>query len=388
MLKVKKNILIFTDWYLPAYKAGGPVKSIAALVFYLKDEFNFYIITSNRDVFAVKPHKNIKSNTWQTLINGEQVYYFSDEIFSFKNLLALLKEITCDAVYLNSFFSKRFTIYPLLQKKLNNIKVPILLAPRGMLGSGALNLKSKKKNAFISLAKAAGLYKNIIWHATSLQEENEIKHIFGNAVPIKNISNLILPPADSRNDYSKEINQVKICFVSRIAKKKNLLFALQVLQTITKGNIIFDIYGPAEDEVYVNTCKELAKQLPNNISVSFKGDLQGIEVEQTLKNYHLFFLPTLNENFGHAIVEAMLNGCIPLISDATPWRNLQAQNLGWDISLTEKEKFVVAIHEMLQTNQADFEKKSKAIQQYAHINCLDINTVIAYKDLFTTLTQQ
>ena len=249
MLKVKKNILIFTDWYLPAYKAGGPVKSIAALVFYLKDEFNFYIITSNRDVFAVKPHKNIKSNTWQTLINGEQVYYFSDEIFSFKNLLALLKEITCDAVYLNSFFSKRFTIYPLLQKKLNNIKVPILLAPRGMLGSGALNLKSKKKNAFISLAKAAGLYKNIIWHATSLQEENEIKHIFGNAVPIKNISNLILPPADSRNDYSKEINQVKICFVSRIAKKKNLLFALQVLQTITKGNIIFDIYGPAEDEV-------------------------------------------------------------------------------------------------------------------------------------------
>ena len=116
--------------------------------------------------------------------------------------------------------------------------------------------------------------------------------------------------------------------------------------------------------------------------------MQGIEVEQTLKNYHLFFLPTLNENFGHAIVEAMLNGCIPLISDATPWRNLQAQNLGWDISLTEKEKFVVAIHEMLQTNQADFEKKSKAIQQYAHINCLDINTVIAYKDLFTTLTQQ
>jgi len=117
MIKIKKNILIFTDWYVPAYKAGGPVKSIAALVFYLKSEFNFHIITSNKDVFATEPHKNITSNTWQTLPNGEQVYYFSDEVFSFKNLSALLKETNYDVVYLNSFFSKRFTIYPLLQKK-------------------------------------------------------------------------------------------------------------------------------------------------------------------------------------------------------------------------------------------------------------------------------
>ena len=384
-MKDKKNILIFTDWYLPAYKAGGPVKSIAALVFYLKDAFNFYIITGDKDVFATEPHKNIKSNAWQVLSNGEQVYYFSDEAFSFKNLSALLKGITCDVVYLNSFFSKRFTIYPLLQKKLNNIQVPLLLAPRGMLGSGALNLKSKKKNAFIGVAKAAGLFRNITWHATSLQEENEIKYVFGNAVPIQTISNLILPPIAGRTYYSKETSHLKICFVSRLAEKKNLLFALQVLQKITTGNIVFDIYGPAEDEAYVNACKNLAKQLPNNISVFFKGDLQGVEVEQALKNYHLFFLPTLNENFGHAIVEAMLNGCIPLISDATPWRNLQIQNIGWDISLNEKEKFMAAIDEMLHMNQVDFEIKSKDVQQYAQLHCLDTNTVTAYKNLFNRL---
>lgn len=387
MAKLKKNILIFTDWYLPAYKAGGPVKSIAALVFYLKDDFNFYIITGNKDVFTTEPHKNIKSNAWQILPNGEQVYYFSDEAFSFKSLSAVLKEISYDAVYLNSFFSKRFTIYPLLQKKLNKLKVPVLLAPRGMLGSGALHLKSKKKNAFINLAKTVGLYKGISWHATSLQEENEIRQVFGNAVPIKTISNLIMPPAAGRIDYSKEPNEVKICFISRIAQKKNLLFALQVLQSIQSGNITFDIYGPAEDEAYVNDCKDLAKQLPANVSVSFKGELQGMEVEQALKNYHLFFLPTLNENFGHAIVEAILNGCIPLLSDATPWRNLQTQNIGWDISLHEKEKFVTAVNEMLQMNQTDFEVKSKAVQQYARLHCLDENTINAYKDLFATLAQ-
>ena len=103
------------------------------------------------------------------------------------------------------------------------------------------------------------------------------------------------------------------------------------------------------------------------------------------ENYHLFFLPTLNENFGHAIVEAMLNGCIPLISDATPWRNLQAQHIGWDIALNEKEKFAAVINEVLQLSQVDFELKSKAVQQYALTNCIDNGAIEAYKSLFNSL---
>lgn len=382
-MKVKKNILIFVDWYLPAYKAGGPVKSVSALVYYLKDEFNFYIITGNKDLFATEPHKGIKSNEWNVLANGEQVFYFSDEFISFKNLRTVVEKVTYDSIYLNSFFSKRFTIYPLLLKKLGVIKKPVLLAPRGMLGSGALSLKSGKKNMFINLAKVTGLYKHIIWHATSLQEENEIKQLFTHH--IKTISNLILPTTKNRTDYTKEVNEVRICFISRITQKKNLLFALQVLQTINSGKIVFDVYGPAEEADYFKLCKELAAKLPGNITVNFKGDLQGNEVEETLKNYHLFLLPTLNENFGHAIVEAMLNGCIPLISDTTPWRNLQAQNIGWDIALTEKEKFAVAIEEVLQLSQTKFEQKSKTVQQYALTHCIDVSAVEAYKKLFNSL---
>ena len=146
---------------------------------------------------------------------------------------------------------------------------------------------------------------------------------------------------------------------------------------------MFDLYGPAEEADYYKLCAEFALTLPANISVSFKGDLQSNEVEQTLKKYHLFFLPTLNENFGHAIVEAMLNGCIPLISDRTPWRNLQTQNIGWDISLNEKEKFTAAIQEVLQMNQLVFEAKSKAVQQYALTHCMDVANIEAYKKLFS-----
>jgi hypothetical protein len=78
----------------------------------------------------------------------------------------------------------------------------------------------------------------------------------------------------------------------------------------------------------------------------------------------------------------MLNGCIPLISNTTPWRNLQTQNLGWDIALTEKEKYAAAIKEALQMNQTEFETKSKAVQQYALKHCMDVANIDAYKKLF------
>lgn len=352
-------------------------------MFHLKEEFNFYIITGNKDLFSTEPHKNIKNNEWNTLPNGEHVFYFSDERFSYKNLAALLKDTPYDCVYLNSFFSKRFTIYPLLLKKLDKINKPVVIAPRGMLSGGALQLKSKKKNVFIGLAKLFSLYKNLIWHATSAQEEGEIKNIFGANQTVYKISNLTMPPVESRTDYNKQINEVRICCVARISKVKNILFALEALQGINTGTIVFDLYGPPEEADYYKQCREFAATLPKNITVSFKGDLQGNEVEQVLKKYHLFFLPTLNENFGHAIVEAMLNGCIPLISNTTPWRNLQTQNMGWAIPLNEKEKFIDAINEVLQMNQTQFETKSKAVQQYALTHCMDVANVEAYKKLFS-----
>src|SRR4051812_19810873 len=165
----KKNILVFSDWYLPAYKAGGPVKSLAALAYHLKEEFNFYILTSNKDAFS-KIALPVKPDEWVTLSNGEKVFYLSEEKITLAKIMAVLNDIDFDLVYLNSFFSKFFSIYPLMLKKQGKIKKPFTLAPRGMLGEGALSLKSKKKNVFINLSKLSGLHKNITWHATSEQE--------------------------------------------------------------------------------------------------------------------------------------------------------------------------------------------------------------------------
>jgi glycosyltransferase involved in cell wall biosynthesis len=380
-MNVKKNILVLSDWYLPAYKAGGPVKSLAALTHHLKNDFNFFILTSNKDAFSKTPLP-VKADEWITGTNGERIYYLGDEKITMAKLAEVIAGIEFDLIYLNSFFSKYFSIYPLLLKKQGKIKKPVVLAPRGMLGEGALSLKSKKKNLFINLSKLSGIHKNVVWHATSAQEAEEIKKTFGSSAQIHLASNLILPPAKKRTDYTKNVGELKMCFISRISKKKNLLFALEILKSVNSGKIIFDVYGPAEDFAYNQDCVNFAKHLPKNIRVNFKGDLQAPEVENVLKQNHLFFLPTLNENFGHAIVESMLNGCIPLLSDQTPWKNLKNNGLGWDLPLGDKTAFIAAINEAVLMDETAFKAQSAKNQEFAIGNSINPAHIEAYRSLF------
>ena len=46
----KSKILVFVDFFLPGYKAGGPITTIENLTNALKDKFDFSIITRNYDL--------------------------------------------------------------------------------------------------------------------------------------------------------------------------------------------------------------------------------------------------------------------------------------------------------------------------------------------------
>lgn len=63
-----------------------------------------------------------------------------------------------------------------------------------------------------------------------------------------------------------------------------------------------------------------------------------------MSEHDLLLMPTLGENFGHVIPEALISGCPVLISDRTPWRELESKKAGWDIPLSRLEKF----HSVLQ----------------------------------------
>ena len=363
----RKKVVVLIDWYLPGYKAGGPIQSVASMVARLSDEFEFAIITGDTDANETTPYPGIRSNEWNTLNDGTRVYYFSKAERSFDKLKQLMLDEQADVIYLNSLFSVFFTIYPLIIRKNYMPSRKTVLAPRGMLGKGALNIKPFKKKLFLLLAKIAGIYKNITWHASTQLEAEEVKLRFGKKQRVRIATNLATPKAIPSFNRTKEIGKARFFFLSRISSKKNLVATIQAFKKIPTGlHSEFDIYGPVEDAVYWEQCTNAMKDFPSHLSINYKGAIGNKEAEAMMADYHFSLLQTQHENFGHSIVESMAAGCPVIISDQTPWRNLAAVKAGWDIPLNDEASLVKALKQGCEMDQQTFNAWSRAAFDYAN----------------------
>lgn len=344
----KKNILIFIDWFLPGFKAGGPIKSVSNIINSLHQDFNFHIVTSDRDINDTSSYENVQLNTWLKKENYSIIYLTPDNRDEWINIH--LKETSYDNYYFNSLFSKYFTLKPLLiLNKLANTNSKIIIAPRGMLGKGALSIKPFKKKVFLVASKILSYFQNVTWHATNQEEKNDILKKIGKESRINIASNISLNIIKEK-PISKIQNELKLVFFSRISPKKNLLYALNLLK-ILEG-ISLDIYGSIEDVKYWEDCLKKIKE--HNINAHYKGEINPKDVNSTLSDYHFFIFPTLHENYGHVIVEALAAGCGLIISEDTPWRNLEKKGIGWDINLTDKEKFIQVLKLCIAIEQDEY----------------------------------
>ncbi len=352
-----KKILIFTDSFLPGFKGGGPVTSIANLVQLLNQEFNILVCTKNHDFGEAVPYKDIVSDK-VTKYKEYNVIYVSN--MGKDSISKVVDEFNPDILYLNSFFSKTTQLVMLLNRF--TFKKKLIVAPRGELQTNALNIKKTKKSIYLFFYKLFGFYKDVYFHSTDTIETDRIKNMF-HVDTIVELQNAV--KIEEFQPLSKKRDELKIIFVSRISRKKNLHFALNILKNV-KGNVVFDIYGPKEDEKYWRECEEIIKSLPKNVKVSYKGSLSQSEIVPKMREYHCFLFPTLSENFGHVIVEAMQAGLVPIISNQTPWRDLESVNAGWDIELDKKEQYIKAIEVLCGMNREDYSKKSFSIIEYIH----------------------
>lgn len=373
-----KKLLILTRWYLPAVKSGGTVRSISALVNGLKSEFDISIITSDRDLGDTKAYSNMIFNQWIDL-DGVNIVYLSKLNIEYIN--SYIEEASSDVIYLNSFFDITTQVLMFLKLK-GRIKSKIILAPRGELSKGALSIKASKKKIYLFFYRLFNLSEGITFHATSKEDKEDIKAFFPkNKIDI--IQNLKDENTETYLLPKKESGKIKMVFISRISPVKNLLYGLVILKDNSfNGMIEFDIYGPQEDTTYWLKCKELITKLPENIFVNYKGFVDPKDISFTLAKYHLFFLPTKGENFGHAIVEAMQVGLLPLISDKTPWTNLEDRKAGFSLSLDDGDAFALVINEVLSFSNDKFLEYSNNIKKYVSEKINTKKTVEEYKVLF------
>jgi len=143
------KVLLLAGYYLPGYKAGGPIKTISNLIDATFDNVDYCVITSDRDLGDEHPYSNVSIGQWNDIGNC-LVFYAENGIKGLIQLQKIMSSKDYDIVYLNSFFSVRFSLIPLILAKF--YKKPTVLGPRGEFSDGALSLKAfKKKSIYTAL---------------------------------------------------------------------------------------------------------------------------------------------------------------------------------------------------------------------------------------------
>ncbi|MEO6916048.1 MAG: glycosyltransferase [Chitinophagaceae bacterium] len=359
-----KKLMIFVDWFAPGFKAGGQIQSCVNLASALQQELQVMVVTTDRDLGNDQPYDEIIPDQWNRFEDKIQVMYLSPENRGYKSIRSLIRSQKPDIIYLNSMFSFNLSLLPLEVCRFDNWIVHVVLAPRGMLHSGALQFKRMKKKLFFHAFKVRGFHKRILFHATDKTELEDIKQMFGKNAQISFVDDFPASKQDPVFFLPKETGFLKCLFIARVCKTKNLLYLLNLLQRV-KVNIELTIAGPVEDPDYWEECKEVIAVLPSNIKVNFLGPVPNNLLHEIYRSHHLFILPTVGENFGHVIFESLLNGRPVLISDLTPWKQLESKHAGWDIPLAEEERFMKAILTAVNWNQEVFDSYCKSCWTFA-----------------------
>lgn len=364
---MRPKILVLLGAYLPGFKSGGPVRTVSSMVEALASEFDFYIITLNHDSGETKPYTSVKTSEWNR-VGASQVYYIPG--LTFGTLQRIAAELKPDVIYFNGFFAT-FSVIGLLARRLGILpNVPCILATRGDLAAGALQFKSPKKCFYRALARWFGLYRNLLWQASSEREKSEMLRQLG-VFGVTDADIHVAP--DLGFGYRTELDprprkipgEAHFVTLSRIVRMKNLPFTLRLF-SVLRGRVTLDIFGPSEDQSLWQECLALIGKLPSNVTVRYLGVVEPEAVITELGKRQFFILPTLGENYGHVIIEGAAAGCPVVISDRTQWLGLQDRGVGWDLSLEDPLRWRSAIQTCIDMDDSQYSVMSAMAAEFGN----------------------
>jgi len=375
--KTSKIIRIFITipWFLPAYKAGGPIQSIANLVENFNEEIEYKIFCSDTDLGGDKL-QDTKFDEWTKYDSHTEVQYVSKKKMSLSLFKKQLKESSAAILFINGIYSFYFNLLPLLFGR----EIRKIVSIRGMLHPGALTQKALKKKCYLLFWKLTGLHHRCEFHAADENEKKYIKDTFGNKIKIhvaQNFPRRLL----QQQPLHKIKGSLQMVSIALISPMKNILLILEALQNTTE-NIIYNIYGSVKDGAYWKMCLKEIDNMPANIIVKYHGDIEPSKVGEALRNSHVFILPSKSENFGHAIFEALSAGRPVITSYNTPWKLLQDSRAGINVTAESIMSLMNAIGLFAAMEQDEYNLWSTNATRYADdaINFEEIKK--QYKEMF------
>ena len=379
----KRRIVLIVPYYRPGFRSGGPTASVEAMMAQIGHEFVWEIVTADRDEGEHSRYAGIPPDGRSTQ-GGVEIRYLPPGFERLVGLTRLLRRGDYDLLYLNDLFQPCWGLWPLVLHRSGRLRGrPVLVAPRNQLSAAALGLKPRKKRLFLHVARWLGLWDGVLWHATRLQERDEIVQMTNT-----NATVWVAPEFPNANVLGVKRGPVRpaggplrVVFFSRISPMKNLEVALSVLEGMPFP-VHFDIAGPVDDAAYWARVQRMIRDLPGRISVRYLGAVEPAQVHSLLGAYDALLLPTRGENFGHVILEALAAGCPPIISDRTPWKDLDEKKCGWVVALEDVDGFRTAIEQLNAMPEERLNEVRAAARRYAQAYAVNPKIRVANLEMF------
>jgi glycosyltransferase involved in cell wall biosynthesis len=206
-------------------------------------------------------------------------------------------------------------------------RVPRIVSPRGMLSEWALAYRGWKKRIAWRSFQHRDLRSADALHATSELEAEEIRAA-GVGVPIAIVPNGVdLPPFPGPRQSGSERPR-RFLFLSRIHPKKGLENLIEAWGQVRPEGWELVIAGPDENGHRAQIERRAGKLGPG-AEVRFFDPVPDGEKWDLYDSADVFVLPTLSENFGVVVAEALASAVPVITTRAAPWAVLSERGCGW-----------------------------------------------------------
>jgi len=290
--------------YRPAWRYGGPIHSVHGLCKALtKQGSPVSVYTTNVDGDTDMDLPLATPNS----VDGVTVWYFPvgwpRRLYRSPQMKNALKESikSHDIVHLHSVFLWPTWVAAMLARAEN---IPYIVSPRGMLVPELIRAKSRlKKSLSIYLFDRRVLEAADAVHFTSALEKRECE-----AVNIKVENAIVLPNGIDQNDVVigpgvDGATRRYVLYFGRISWKKGIDRLMEAVCQLPHVSLVI---AGNDDENYKPKLEFLAKRLGIDDRTEFRGEVGVNEKWELLSGAIVLVLPSLSENFGNVVLEAML----------------------------------------------------------------------------------
>jgi glycosyltransferase involved in cell wall biosynthesis len=384
------KILFVTPSYYPATRFGGPIQSVHLLAKYLVSQnIDIKVITTNA---GQENPKNFNSKDW-TFKDGVKVKYFSFwgyEHFNFSiplffHLLFSIKKY--DIVHITAVWNFPVWAASFVCTLFNK---PYIISPRGTLYPETIALGSTKfKKIYYRFIAQHSLRNASYIHYTTQDEKQSVEKYLnlktkGIVIPNGIDTTFFDKNIDDQNVKSY-ISKPYILFLGRIHPKKGLDILLEAFSKLIAYHKSIQLVLAGPDDInYKAELNILAEKYFIKDKIIFTGELKGNSKLIAYKNAKFFVLSSYSENFGMAVVEAMLMNCPVIVSNKVGIAAELETKQGVIVCKPETEDLYHKMKKLLENPDLRKEladKSASVVKELYDINNVGIQYLNLYKSL-------